>query len=273
MKSASRRTRGNPLNALLVLGTAAVVFFAFYARQSANEFLYRPPPSFNYERNEDFQFISSEDGTKIHVFWAADSEATRTVLYFCGSSEDLPAAMPLLRSYQLRGFNVASFEYRGFGYSEGKPNQAALFEDGAAVYDFIAKEVGGDESSIILHGHSVGGAVAMEIATRIKPGGIILESSFTSAYNVLLGMDWIPGDLYRNKAKAENIACPVLLIHGEDDAVVPLSDAVDLANSFGDENLSRYIVPDGGHADLPATAGIGYWSSIESFVRKLNSGG
>lgn len=272
MERAERRTRGNPLNALLVLATAAIMFFAFYARQSANDFLYRPPPKSSYERDEDFQFFSSQDGTKIHLFWANDKKSARTALYLCGSGEDLAAAMPLLSSYQLRGFNVASFEYRGFGYSEGKPSQATLFEDGLAIYDFIAGETGGDESNIILHGHSLGAAVAMEIASRRRPGALILESSFTSAYSVLLGMDWIPGDLYRNKAKTDKVACPVLLIHGEDDSVVPLANAVDLANGFPEqERVSRYFVSGGGHSDLPAVAGIGYWSSIESSIRKLDS--
>jgi len=272
MESAERRTRGNPLNALLMLATAAIVFFAIYARQSANDFLYRPPPKSSYEPDEEFQFFSAKDGKKIHFFWANDKQSARTALYFCGSGEDLAAAMPLLSSYQLRGFNVASIEYRGFGYSEGKPSQAALFEDGLAIYDFIAGEIGGDESSMILHGHSLGGAVAMEIAARRKPGALILESSFNSAYSVLLGMDWIPGDLYRNKAKAENVACPVLLIHGENDSIVPLANVVDLASGFPEQDrVSRYFVSGGGHSDLPAVAGIGYWSSIESFIRKLDS--
>ena len=111
----SRRTRGNPLNALLVLATAAVVFFAFYARQSATDFLYQPPRGSNYERDQDFRFVGSADETQVNVFWVKGKDANKTVLYLCGRSEDLVLAMPVLRSYQLRGFNVASFEYRGFG--------------------------------------------------------------------------------------------------------------------------------------------------------------
>ena len=268
-----RRTGGNPLNALLVLATAAVVFFAFYARQSANDFLYQPPRDSSYERDQDFRFVGSPDGTQVNVFWVKGKVAKKTVLYLCGRSEDLGLAMPLLRSYQLRGFNVASFEYRGFGYTKGKPKQASLFEDGLAVFDFIVSETGGNESNIILHGRSIGGAIALEIATRRDPGAIIMESSFTSAYNVLLGMDWIPGDLYRNKAKADRVDCPVLFIHGENDSIVPLGDAVDLTNSFNQDRVERYFVPNAGHFDLRDMAGTGYWSSMDSFIRKLDSGG
>ena len=269
----SIRTQGNPLNALFVLATAAVVFFAFYARQSATEFLYQPPRDSSYERDQDFRFVGSADETQVNVFWVKGKDANKTVLYFCGRSEDLGLAMPLLRSYQLRGFNVASFEYRGFGYTKGKPKEASLFEDGLAVFDFIVGETGGNESNIILHGHSLGGAIAMEIATRRDPRAIILESSFTSAYDVLLSMDWIPGDLYRNKAKADLVDCPVLFIHGENDSVIPLEDAVDLANRFNQVRVDRYFVPNAGYYDLRDIAGSGYWSSMDSFIRKLDSRG
>ena len=273
MVEAVRRTRGNPLNALLVLATAAVVFFAIYACQSANEFLYQAPPSPNYDRGGDFRFVRGSDGSEINVFWERGSESTRTVLYCCGTSEDLARAMPLLRSHQLKGFNVASFEYRSFGYTKVEPSQKSLYADSLAVFDFIVSEMVGRESNLVVHGHSLGGAIALEIATRREPGAVILESSFSSAYSVLMRMDWIPGDLYRNKAKAGNVVCPVLLIHGEADSVVPLSDAVDLANSFDQDRIERHYVPNGGHFDLRNVAGVGHWPSIEPFIWNLDSSG
>ena len=113
----------------------------------------------------------------------------------------------------------------------------------------------------------------MEIATRRDPRAIILESSFTNAYNVLLRMDWTPGDLYRNKAKADLVDCPVLFIHGENDSIIPLEATVNLANSFNQYRVDRYFVLNAGHYDLRDIAGSEYWSSMDSFIRMLDSRG
>lgn len=117
MRTDSRRTH-NPFNALMVLVTAGVVFFAIYARQTAHEFLFRPPPA-SYERDSSFEYFVADDGVELNVFWEGAGEDAWTVLYLCGSEEDLSMAMPKLRNYQLKGYNVASFEYRGYVFTEG----------------------------------------------------------------------------------------------------------------------------------------------------------
>ncbi len=94
MRTDSRRTH-NPFNAIMVLVIAGVVFFAIYARQTAHEFLFRPPVV-SYERDSSFEYVVAEDGVELNVFWEAAGRDAWTVLYLCGSEEDLSMAMPKL---------------------------------------------------------------------------------------------------------------------------------------------------------------------------------
>jgi len=270
MRTDSRRTH-NPFNALMVLVIAGVVFFAIYARQTAHEFLFRPPVV-SYERDSSFEYVVAEDGVELNVFWEAAGRDAWTVLYLCGSEEDLSMAMPKLRNYQLKGYNVASFEYRGYGFTDGTPNESNLYEDAGLVHDYLLREKGVNESRLVLHGRSVGGGVATELATIRDPARLILESTFTSVYENLLSLKWIPGDMFENENKASKVDCPVLLIHGEADSIVDVANSIALQGSFGGSKVSFLSVPEAGHRNVERVGGLAYWTAIEQFVRAPKSG-
>jgi fermentation-respiration switch protein FrsA (DUF1100 family) len=255
----------------MVLVIAGVVFFAIYARQTAHEFLFRPP-IVSYERDSSFEYVVAEDGVELNVFWEAAGRDAWTVLYLCGSEEDLSMAMPKLRNYQLKGYNVASFEYRGYGFTDGTPNESNLYEDAGLVYDYLLREKGVNESRLVLHGRSVGGGVATELATIRDPARLILESTFTSVYENLLSLKWIPGDMFENENKASKVDCPVLLIHGEADSIVDVANSIALQGSFGGSKVSFLSVPEAGHRNVERVGGLAYWTAIEQFVRAPKSG-
>jgi fermentation-respiration switch protein FrsA (DUF1100 family) len=255
----------------MVLVIAGVVFFAIYARQTAHEFLFRPPVV-SYERDSSFEYVVAEDGVELNVFWEAAGRDAWTVLYLCGSEEDLSMAMPKLRNYQLKGYNVASFEYRGYGFTDGTPNESNLYEDAGLVYDYLLREKGVNESRLVLHGRSVGGGVATELATIRDPARLILESTFTSVYENLLSLKWIPGDMFENENKASKVDCPVLLIHGEADSIVDVANSIALQGSFGGSKVSFLSVPEAGHRNVERVGGLAYWTAIEQFVRAPKSG-
>lgn len=265
MRPVSRRAH-NPFNAMMVLVIVGVVFFAVYARQAAHESLFKPPRE-RYERDSSFEFLSAEDGVRLNLFWAGNSENSWTVLYCYGSEDDLAEAMPRLRSYQLKGFNIASFDYRGYGFSEGTPNESNLYEDAEAVYDYLVSEKGVKESKLVVHGRSVGAGIAMELASRRRPARLILESTFTSVYNHILKMKWIPGDMFENEKKVSKTNCPVLLIHGEKDRIVGISHSDALYAAFGPERATRFTIANAGHGNVDEVGGLAYWTSIERFIR------
>lgn len=259
---------GHPFNAILALAVGCVVFFAIFARQAAEEMLFRPGAA-SYQRDESFTSVEAKDGKLLNVFWAEGSGDGWTLLYFYGSDEDIGSAMPRLNSYQLKGFNVACFDYRGYGYTSGKPTEEVLYDDAETVFEFIVREKGIPESKIVLHGRSVGGGVAMELATRRSPAGLILESTFRSAFNAILLLKWVPGDSFENERKAPETSCPVLLIHGEADETFDISHSVALHEAFGAERAMFLRIPGAGHRDVAERGGVSYWKSIELFVHRL----
>lgn len=258
----------HPFNGILALVVVIVVFFVIFGRRAAERMLFQPVAA-SYELDESFLRVETEDGEALNVFWAEGSGDGWTVFYLYGSDEDIGLAMPRLASYRLKGFNVACFDYRGFGYTSGKPSEPALYRDAEAVYEFIVQEKGIPESKIALHGRSLGGGVAMELATRRSPAGLILESTFRSAFKTVLPLRWVPGDSFENERKAEKTTCPVLLIHGDADATIDVSHSLALREAFGADRAMLYQVSGAGHKNLAELGGLAYWRTIEQFIRGL----
>ena len=262
------RSRKPPFNGVLALVVVCVLFFALFGRQAAEKMLFRPPEP-SYQRDAGFEWIDGPDGERLNAFWASDDPDAWTVLYFYGSDEDLGLAMPRLASYRLRGFNVACIDFRGYGYSKGSPSEWGFYRDAEALYDWLVEVQGIDESKIALHGRSVGAGVAVELAVRRAPAGLILESAFRSAFHAVLPLNWVPGDSFENEAKAAKTSCPVLILHGEADAVIDPSHSQALWEAFGSERATLRIFPGAGHRDLAEAGGVAYWSGIEGFLRSL----
>ncbi len=267
MRRKGEHSRQHPFNGVLALVVVCVLFFALFGRQAAEKMLFRPPPP-TYERDDSFKWITGSDGERLNAFWRSARENAWTVIYFYGSDEDLGIAMSRLASYGIRGFNVACIDYRGYGYSKGSPSERGFYADGQRIYDWLL-ESGVDESKIVLHGRSVGAAVAMELAIRRQPAGLILESAFRSAFHAVLPLNWVPGDSFENERKARRATCPALILHGAEDSVIDPAHASALRDAFPAGQATLLELPNGGHSDLAEVGGVAYWRSIEGFIRRL----
>lgn len=257
----------NPFNGVLALVVGCVIFFVVFGRQAAERMLFQPPVT-SYELDESFLTVEVPDGISVNVFWAEGSGDGWTIFYFYGSDEDIGLAMPRLRSYQLRGFNVVCFDYRGYGHTVGKPSERVLYEDVEAVYAYIIEEKGIPESKIVLHGRSLGAGVAIELATRHSPARLIVESTFRSAYKSVLPLNWVPGDSFENEKKAEMTTCPVLLIHGDEDELFDVGNSLVLREAFGADRTLLYRVAGAGHRNVAELGGVAYWRTVERFIRE-----
>jgi pimeloyl-ACP methyl ester carboxylesterase len=118
------------------------------------------------------------------------------------------------------GFAVFAYDYRGYGLSTGRPSERRAYLDAEAAYDHLVHALGVPPEHIVLHGRSLGGAVAADLAARRPCAGLVLESTFVSAYRVLRPYAFLPFDRFRTLSKMPRVHCPVLVIHGTDDALV-----------------------------------------------------
>jgi uncharacterized protein len=129
---------------------------------------------------------------------------------------------------------VMSFDYRGYGRSEGKPSEEGILQDGRAARHWLAERTGTSESEIILMGQSLGGAVAVDMASKDGARGLVLVSTFTSLPDVgakhaaILLPHWNMTLRLDSLAKIRNYSGPVLISHGDEDEVIPFEQGEQL---------------------------------------------
>jgi fermentation-respiration switch protein FrsA (DUF1100 family) len=170
--------------------------------------------------------------------------------------------------------HVFIIDYRGYGKSEGSPFEEGLYRDARAAYQWWVRERSASGESLVLMGESLGGSVAVDLAARVNPSGLILQSTFTSAWDMAKTM--FPLGLlqpftsvrFDSIAKLGKIRCPKLVIHGDRDEIVPFR----LGRKLYDAALppkSFYQVPGAGHNDLISAAGPEYLNRLKDFLSQL----
>lgn len=171
---------------------------------------------------------------KIHAWWWPDANPDAPVVYYLhGVRWNLTGHVRRMEQLRQFGFSVFAIDYRGFGKSDGDlPSEAMTYEDAAAGWAWLAKKVP-DPSKRFVYGHSLGGAVAVDLASRLAGGapqmrGLIVESTFTSLPDIAaeLSWSWLPTRLVMKQRfdsieKIRSVNVPVLLVHGTGDRYVP----------------------------------------------------
>ncbi len=172
-------------------------------------------------------FLDTEDGVRLHGWYIPRHGSKQALLFFHGNAGNISHRGASVEIFHRLGLNVFIFDYRGYGKSEGKPDEKGLYKDARAAWRYLSKERGFGQEEIILFGRSLGGAVAAELATEIQPGGLILESTFSSAKDVANAVFPILSRLiflrydFDTAAHVRRVACPVLVLHSPDDEIIP----------------------------------------------------
>ena len=152
-------------------------------------------------------------------------------------------------------------EYRGYGHSDGSPSEEGIYMDAQAALDHLSQRSDIDPNKILVFGRSLGGAVAIEIASRCenreKVAGLIVENTFTSIPDIartlfsFRAVRMIPTWFYKNQFKSRwkvcRICVPVLFLSGAADQLIPVKMMTDLYNACGAEFKSLARFPGGTH--------------------------
>jgi fermentation-respiration switch protein FrsA (DUF1100 family) len=165
---------------------------------------------------------------------------------------------------------VFIIDYRGYGKSEGSPSETGLYGDAQAAWNFLTVGLGTSPGQVILYGESLGGAVAIELAARENPGGLIVQSSFTSMPDMVSRIaPGFPRFLLHTRMNSldriKNTRCPKLFVHGTNDELVPLEMGRHLYAASA-EPREFYAVQGGGHNDVFDTGGHSYLEKLREFV-------
>ena len=264
-----RTSRVYVLLRILLLVLIAYGGFALLVWIFAERLIFLPPRDV-YPRGEQVLLIPRAGGGAIAAVHLRNPEARYTVLFSHGNAEHIVHGMDFVRAMRDAGFSVLAYDYSGYGLSTGRPSERAAYEDIDAAYAYLTGS-GVPADRILLHGRSLGGAVAAELASRRPAAGLVLESTFTSAFRVVRPYPILPFDRFRTDRKLSRIRMPVLVIHGTDDDVVEFWHGERLY-AQAPEPKRRMWVAGAGHNDLAWVAGDAYWEELRAFAESLPSG-
>ena len=221
-------------------------------------------------------WFNSADGTRLNGFYfeSESKTETATIVFFHGNGGNITDITWLGQRFVKRGFNVLLFDYRGYGASDGVTgDESGLYADGDAAVAFLVNEKKVRPEQIVLYGHSLGTAVAADVASRGKFGAVVLESGFSSASSVAASaLPWLPRALhflgknrFESARKLPKVKSPILIAHGDPDRTIPSSEA-QLLFAAANEPRKLLIIPGAGHVPF-GSAGEQYLNQVEQFIR------
>jgi len=260
---------------LLIL--ALLVCFSCFYQHIENFFVFYPQKSFDGAPEdwrltyEDVTF-DTEDKERLHGWFFPLRNNAPVVLFCHGNAGNISHRLDNIKHLTEQNMQVFIFDYRGYGKSSGKPSETGLYKDGLAAYDFLVKQKHVLPERLILFGRSLGAAIALEIALKKNVAGIILESAFTSSRDMARTLSlfkifasFLPTH-YNNLEKIGRITVPKLIVHGEEDDIVPFSMGREIYNTA---RSPKYFFPikNAGHNDTYLVGGKKYFETLSAFVK------
>ncbi len=256
---------------LILLGLMGYALLAALAWLVSDRMIFLPPPASYDQRQLAITRVNGDDGNAVAVLHLPNPAARFTLLFSHGNAEDLGYLAPFLMELREAGFAVLAYDYRGYGLSTGgPPSTAGSYRDHAAVYRHATQTLKIPPSRIILHGRSVGAGPAVALAAREPVGGLVVESGFVSAYRVLTRWPLLPFDKFPNLANIRRARCPVLVIHGRQDEIIPVWHGEKLFAAAPEPKFALWV--DGaGHNDLAAVAWDAYVRALQDLAQRLDA--
>jgi hypothetical protein len=247
--------------ALIYAGVAAWAWF------SSDRMIFLPPEP-SYRDTSEILKVHTEGGDRIAAIYLANQAAAYTLLFSHGNGEDLGSLLPLLPVLRDLGFSVFAYDYRGYGLSEGTPSEQHVYGDIDAAYGYLTGELHVEPQRIVAYGRSLGAGAAVDLAARRPVGGLVLESPFLSAFRVMTRVPLFPFDKFRNADKIGRTRCPVLVMHGEADEIVPFHHGRQLFDRAPGPKIF-VAIPGAHHNDFMVVAGARYGQALRDFEALL----
>jgi fermentation-respiration switch protein FrsA (DUF1100 family) len=214
----------------------------------------RTPPATIGLRDTREETLVSDDGTNLLAWTTPARPGMPTILYFHGNAGNLAGRANRFARYQAQGFGLYMMSWRGYSGSAGNPSEAANVADAVAAYRVLVAR-GIAPGSIVVYGESLGSGVAVQLAARHPVGAIVLDAPYTSIVDVaILTYPYLPVrpllvDRYESDRHIASVRAPVLILHGERDAVIPVEMGRTLYRLANEpKRLATY--PQGNHVDL-----------------------
>lgn len=257
--------------------TLAAACFAGLLYYWANRALYYPSkyPEGDWDAQRSLgaadAWMEASDGVKIHGWFVQREDSRLVTLFLHGNAGNITHRASRMREILAAGSSVLVIDYRGYGKSSGRPSEQGLYRDSEAAFIYLLGK-GYRANQIILHGESLGTAVAVDLASRRPCAGLILEAPFTSASDVAATVVPFLGPLlvrsFNSVPKIRWLRVPKLFLQGDRDEIVPLRLGQQLF-AAAQWPKSFWLIPGAGHNDILETAGVEYGHQLRMFYESL----
>ncbi len=218
--------------------------------------------------------LQTGDGVRLHGWFLPVRDARRTVLVCHGNAGNISHRLDRVLLLQAKlGLSVFLFDYRGYGKSEGSPNEEGTYSDGRAAYQYLADR-GLAPDQIVLFGESLGAAIAVQLALERPAAALVLEAPFSSIRDMaaaaypFLPLGRLVRTRYDNLAKIPSIEVPLLILHGTRDRIVPFAQGESLFRA-APEPKRFWAIAGADHNDTFLAGGEDYWLAWEDFLSSL----
>jgi hypothetical protein len=224
--------------------------------------------------------LHAPDGTRIVALFGnaptlGAAAAKPALLYFYGNGTCMAYSCDVFNRLRGLGFNVIMADYEGYGMSDGTPSEAGCYAAADAAYNYLLTRNDVDHSRIVATGWSLGAAVAVDLASRRQVAGLVTISAFTNIADMsrsfLMGFP-LPIPLscrFDNLTKISSVSCPILMVHGSRDSLVPPEMLNRLAKSARSK-VTTYRVEDAEHNDIFQRGGDSLYQRVKAFVDGLS---
>lgn len=267
------------IRSLLLIGTGVYFGFTILLSLMQSGIVYRPDKTLSNNPGDiglKFQDIifTPEDGVRLHGWWLPADNPRGIILYCHGNAGNIGYRLEMLDILHRLRLSTFIFDYRGYGKSDGKPDEDNTYRDAEAALDWITRTQGCGTEDVIFFGRSLGGPVASWLALHHQPRALILESTFTSIPDMgkelhpFLPVRLLSRYSYATIEYVKEVRCPVLVVHSPEDDLVPYDQGRQIFDALPEPKTFFEI--SGGHNKGFLLTGERYLEGFSSFLDSLD---
>jgi len=256
-----------------------VVVFALWLSWNEPRMIYHPDRQMDSTPDQhglpyEDVTLATSDGLHINGwFLPCGHPAKLTVLLLHGNAGNISHRFDKLAALRDLGVDTFIIDYRGYGRSEGKPDEPGTYLDARAAYDYLVTQRKVAPRSIVVYGESLGSAIAADLATKVDVGGLILEEAFTSIGDVgqkmfpFFPVRWLVRNKYDTLGKMPRVHVPLLIFHSLDDELFSMRHARRLLAAANDPK--QLVELRGAHNDAFLVSAATYHAAMQKFFAAL----
>lgn len=270
------------------VGVLAIAYLiaCLYLLLRQQYFIFKPPTvirttpaAFNLEYQDVWLPVSTPSGqlSPIHGWWVPATAPEAPVwLFLHGNGSTIGDEVKRPFWFHQLGFSCLLIDYRGYGRSQGRfPTESSVYADVEAAWKYLTQNRQIPPAQIFVYGHSLGGALAIELALKHpEVGGLAVEGSFTTMRSMvdhlyrqfgIFPVDWLLHQKFDSLKKVSSLSMPILFIHGTGDRLIPAQMSQSLFEAAS-EPKKLLLVPEAGHHNVGELGGESYFQALQWVV-------